>query len=86
MYQTNQPCLLIGYASSNFADPLFLMRSFNSLTSLVLHRFAETYVKEYTQTKYRLVKAITLLVRNTVEDVKFTCTMMGYFVHVVVCS
>jgi hypothetical protein len=32
-----------------------------------------------------LVKAITLLVRNIVEAVKFTCTMKVCFAHVAVC-
>ena len=54
---------------------------------IVPHWFAETYVKGYTQRKYCLVKAITLLVRNTVEGVKFTCIIIKvYFVPVVVCS
>jgi hypothetical protein len=48
--------------------------------------FAETYVKGFTQRNYRLAKAITLMVRNIVEDVRFTCITTDFFVHVVVCS
>jgi len=33
-----------------------------------------------------LVKAITFLVKNIVEDVRFTCIMKACFVHAVVCN
>jgi hypothetical protein len=36
--------------------------------------------------EYHLAKAITLLVRNIVERMKFTCTMIGYFVHAAKCN
>ena len=37
--------------------------------------------------KYCLVRAITLLVTNIVEGVKYTCIIMKVcFVHIVVCS
>jgi hypothetical protein len=53
----------------------------------VPHWFAETYVKEFATREHHLVlEVITLMVRNTVEDVKFTCIMTDYFVHAVVCS
>jgi hypothetical protein len=49
--------------------------------------FAEIYVKEFALREPRLVlEVITLMVRNTVEGVRFTCIMMDCFVHAVECS
>ena len=58
----------ISYTPSPLVDSLLLMTSFSDI--LVPQWFAETYVKGYTQRKYCLVKAITLLERNTVKGVK----------------
>jgi hypothetical protein len=41
----------------------------------ITHWFAETYVRGFALRKYHLVEAITFLVKNTVEGVKFTCTI-----------
>jgi hypothetical protein len=63
--------------------------AFNNLTFLlyVPNWFAKIYAKEFALKEYLLVlEVITLMVRNTVEGVKYTCIMMDCFVLVVVCS
>jgi hypothetical protein len=54
---------------------------------IVPHWFAETYMKEFATREYHLLlEVITLMVRNTVEGVRFTCIIMDCFVHAVECS
>jgi hypothetical protein len=51
------------------------------------HWFAETYAKEFATREYHFVLEVTtLMVRNIVEGVKYTCIIIDCFVHVVVCS
>jgi hypothetical protein len=54
---------------------------------IVPHWFAKIYAKEFATRDYHLVQdVITLMVRNTVEGVRYTCIMMDCFVHAVECS
>ena len=52
--------------------------------SYTLIWFVETYVKGFTPRLF-LERVTMKVVRNTVKDVKFTFTMKGYSVLVVVC-
>ena len=54
---------------------------------IVPYWFARIYAKEFATREYHLVlEVITLMVRDIVEGVKYTCIIMDCFVHAVVCS
>jgi hypothetical protein len=65
-----------------------MLRKFDDIiffVSNVPHWFVETYVKEFATIDYHLVlEVITLMVKNIVEGVRFTCIMMDCFVRAAV--
>jgi hypothetical protein len=52
--------------------------------SNVLYWFAKIYVKEFSKRISFDAGGSTLMVRNTIEDVRLTCIIMDCFVHAVV--